>query len=267
MTDTSLFAWSVPIVAEDNDKLNNFEHTWVTNFQEEVDPGFRPNPNSPVVMPPKSFWYCWGQGYAKAAKLISQAEGNLSAANGISPANAIPYKDGVLYSNNSGSIEFYGLDGVCHHVANQVLFATGTAAKEPVRVGQANGYAVSSFFYGTYGLNEDKWAEIHRKYMPNTKMPGDDFLPLMQQHVHGVGQQSKLLELRDKARMQLAFICAGAVTVRQKKLSQFYNAYIPLMQLSNTAILNEAEQVLGTSVFNALFQFPNTDDASWMLPT
>ena len=266
MTHNTLYAWSVPIVAADNGKLNNFDHTWVTDFVEDIDLRYKPDPARPAYTPPDGFWYCWGQGYEKAAKSICSADGDIIAANNISPRNVVPYEDGIFYSNTSGSIEFYGLDGVCHNVANQVLFSTGTSLKEPVRVEQAKGYAVSSFFYGTYGLNEDKWEKIRKAYMPDVKIPGDDFLPLMERFVKDKDTQLKLLELRKKARTQLAFIRTVAVAVRQQKLSQYYNIYIPFMQHSNAAILDEAEQLLGEAVFNALFQFSKPSETTWMLP-
>ena len=44
-----------------------------------------------------------------------------------------------------GTIFTYGIDGVCHQLANQVLYATGIGAVAPLTVRNARGYIASTF--------------------------------------------------------------------------------------------------------------------------
>ena len=56
-----------------------------------------------------------------------------------------------------GTMCTYGVDGVCHQVANQVLYSTGSAGVGPSTVSQANGYWAGLTVYGTYGLQHAAW--------------------------------------------------------------------------------------------------------------
>jgi hypothetical protein len=56
-----------------------------------------------------------------------------------------------------GTIFTYGIDGVCHQLANQVLYASGLGGSPPLTVSLANGYGASSAIYGTYGLQHAAW--------------------------------------------------------------------------------------------------------------
>ena len=54
-----------------------------------------------------------------------------------------------------GTIYVYGVDGVCHQLANQVLYATSGTR---LTVNKARGYFFSTYLYGTYGLQHAAWA-------------------------------------------------------------------------------------------------------------
>ena len=56
-----------------------------------------------------------------------------------------------------GTVFSYGVDGVCHQLANQVLYATGSGGA-PLTMARARGYMASTFIYGTYGLQHAAWA-------------------------------------------------------------------------------------------------------------
>ena len=62
----------------------------------------------------------------------------------------------VLYGRHAAIR--YGLHGVCHQLANQVLYATGTAGA-PLTVAKARGYWWSVFQYGEYGVPEELWVK------------------------------------------------------------------------------------------------------------
>lgn len=56
-----------------------------------------------------------------------------------------------------GTIFTYGVDGVCHQLANQVLYATHSKGIAPLLVSKARGYAFSSAVYGDYGRQHAAW--------------------------------------------------------------------------------------------------------------
>lgn len=60
--------------------------------------------------------------------------------------------------NESGTVLVYAIDGVCHQVANQVLYVTANIpVGRPLTVSKARGYTLSSLLYGTYGRREQEW--------------------------------------------------------------------------------------------------------------
>lgn len=261
MTETTFYAWGIPAEPAQStvpEKLvHNLDHTWVTDFSEPIDP----NPETHMgaeLQPPEHFWYCWGKPQFVASHKLLCAKGNLEIANAISPANKIPHGE-FLYSTNSGSINYYGLDGVCHTVSNQVLCATGTSTQEPLRVGNAKGYPLSTFFYGIYGLNVSGWAKICDAYLQGINLPVDDFLPLLKQAVPNPEHRKSVLDIRAAARKGLAEIRIWA----QENQS---NEYIEKMKANNVEALIKVAVVLGPETFGRLFPFTDIHDTTWMIP-
>ena len=82
--------------------------------------------------------------------LGSQA-GNLALARCLVQSNA----DSRSAPAARGTIYVYGVDGVCHPLANQVLYATSGTR---LTVNKARGYFFSTYLYGTYGLQHAAWA-------------------------------------------------------------------------------------------------------------
>lgn len=259
MSSTTLYAWGRPLSQESIPIESNLDHTWVTNFLEKVDPGHQPDPQ-PGWKPPKSYWYCWGAPHDVASHALGSYAGSLDVANNISPFNVTPVPAGEKQyapSSTSGAIIYYGLDGVCHNVANEVLCATGTATTEPLRVQQAKGYPLSTFFFGTYGLNSDAWKSIQQKYAPDIKLPGDDFLTIMQ-HVVPADLQTGLLNIRAGARTKIA-------KLRSKVVKKDYDFY-PELALIIIPTLYDAEKLLGSTIFHQLFPSIRIEDERWFAP-
>lgn len=157
-----------------------FDHTWVTDYP------FTNNqyPSIGDIPEGANYWYCWGIYHPSGEGgvdhhpngAIGEAAGNKDIATSLVTSNTPPPEQpGVPDQPQDGSITFYAVDGVCHNVANQVLFATGGEGVEPVRVREARGYDVSSFLYTNYGLNTSGWEELKSSYAPNIPEPGDDF--------------------------------------------------------------------------------------------
>ena len=131
-----LYAWANPLSA-----AKFLDHTWVTT-----------TPSVDACPPKPGFWYCWGVCHTTgasnpSASPLGNQEADISLANCIAKAN-----DATSNVDTHGGITgFYGFRGVCHQVANRVLYATGSGTTAPLTVKNCKGYAVSHFLYGTYG--------------------------------------------------------------------------------------------------------------------
>lgn len=148
---TIFYAWVVPAYSSGSP----VDHTWVTTYDNRTHN--YPDIQS-VVAAQEANWYCWGSFHPKGGAsghpdgFIGSQAGDRSIASCLVKPNVSSDSD----YDARGTIFTYGVDGVCHQLANQVLYATGKGAA-PLTVKQARGYAVSSFLYGTYGLQHQAW--------------------------------------------------------------------------------------------------------------
>lgn len=151
---TTLYAWVVPAYVSGSP----VDHTWITSYDSRVTP----YPDIAAVQKAgQSNWYCWGSFHPKGGApthpdgFIGSQSGNLTLASCLVtqnlPSNGNPPAQGTIFT--------YGVDGVCHQLANQVLYATGASGVAPLTVKAARGYALSSFIYGTYGLQHAAWQQ------------------------------------------------------------------------------------------------------------
>jgi hypothetical protein len=147
-----LYAWAVPIIVTGSP----WDHTWVTSYDNRV----HPYPDIAAVMRAKQdYWYCWG-GFHAQGRTPSLPDGSLGSQNGdikLARCLAAPNADCSASFAARGTIFTYGVDGVCHQLANQVLYATGLGGTRPLTVSMAGGYWVSSGIYGAYGLQHSAW--------------------------------------------------------------------------------------------------------------
>lgn len=142
---TLLYAWATPAFVEGSP----VDHTWVTSYDNNANP----YPNlAAVVAAKEDYWFCWGSFHAQGRTLGSQL-GDVVLARCLVQSNA----DSSTTFPARGTIFTYGVDGVCHQLANQVLYATGINGARPLTVANANGYSVSSAIYGAYGLQHAAW--------------------------------------------------------------------------------------------------------------
>lgn len=149
---TFLFAWVVPAYVSGSP----VDHTWVTTYDSRVVP--YPTIEA-VVEARQNNWYCWGDFHPKGGTPANPT--GFIGSQGCNPALASclvqPNVPSSGHPAAQGTIFTYGIDGVCHQLANQVLYSTKTATTEPLTVKEARGYAISSFIYGTYGLQHAAW--------------------------------------------------------------------------------------------------------------
>jgi hypothetical protein len=147
-----LYAWVVPAYFNGSP----LDHTWVTSY----DSRLHAYPDIAAVKAAKERnWYCWGSFHATGGApghpdgFIGSQAGNFKLADCLVapnlPSSGNPPAQGTIFT--------YGVDGVCHQLANQVLYSTGSSGGTPLTVRRARGYALSSFVYGTYGLQHSAW--------------------------------------------------------------------------------------------------------------
>ena len=149
---TTLYAWTVPAFVAGSP----VDHTWVTTYDNRVNA--YPT-DAQVASAGQFYWYCWGSFHPKGGTpaipdgFLGSQSGDLALAQCLVQANA----DSRTAPAARGTIFVYGVDGVCHQLANQVLYATGVGGTAPLTVRLARGYMASTFIYGTYGLQHTAW--------------------------------------------------------------------------------------------------------------
>ena len=148
------------------------DHTWVTDYNITTK-------NYPKHPDGKNYWYCWGS-YHKSAQhgMLLSVSGTLKHAKALVLSNVKPPPEPMARpARQDGSITFYAIDGLCHQVANQILYSTGMDGTVPDRVSDARGYHLATFFYRNYGLNDRLWNKNRKTHCPGVTAPDDDFLP------------------------------------------------------------------------------------------
>lgn len=124
------------------------DHTWVTSY----DINARQYSNiGEVVNANERYWFSKGDFWIASRIQQPLVQGPSSGAE----ACLVGPND----KNQSGTIRTYGVDGVCHQAANQVLYVTDG----PLTVRKARGYTLSSAIYGTYGRNEYEWDQVRSR--------------------------------------------------------------------------------------------------------
>lgn len=217
----------------------------------------------------QSYWYCWGSFHptggipGNPSGFLGTQSGDLALAQCLVQANA----DSQHSRPARGTIFVYGRDGVCHQLANQVLYATGIVGVQPMTVRGARGYAASIFLYGTYGRQHLAWVnKISACGAPPVLTaaagipmagPPDEFEARARQVLADSDPQvlGQLLALRSEAG-RVALPQAGGVASSPEVL----NAY-------NQQMLDEAARLLGPQKFEELFGFPPSEKVNLVDPS
>lgn len=148
MASLTFYAWVRPAFWSHSP----LDHTWVTSYDSRITPY---STIAKVIEVGQINWFCWGEFHPEGDPAdpiaIQSGSGTLAQClvEGNLPSNGNPAAQGTIFT--------YGVDGVCHQLANQVLYATGSASQAPATVKDARGYGASSFLYGTYGLQHAAW--------------------------------------------------------------------------------------------------------------
>jgi hypothetical protein len=255
-TTTTLHAWAAPAFVDGSP----VDHTWVTTFDNRK---FNYPDVRAVVSAKKYYWFCWGA-YHPSGGIPGNPTGALASRKGKLPLATclvVANADARQAPGARGTIFIYGVDGVCHQLANQVLYATGGGRSAPLTVSGARGYLASTFIYGTYGLQQSAWAaNITRCSAASGKAP--------QAVTGGTGmpKQSEPDDFETHARRVLAEepeLLARLLSLRGE-VQSFAAHRIPssapppaeMLNSRNQHLLDEAARLLGKEKFEKVFGFP-----------
>lgn len=187
------YVWVTPAFV----KGSPLDHTWVTDYDSRVN---RPKDIQAVIKGQWHYWYCFGK-FHQYGQSSAYSGGLLGEVPSDNRAFCLVEAE---KEGRTGTINRYGVDGVCHQLANQVLYPCG------LTVSKARGYRLSSAIYGTYGRRHLEWwdrrvhcnvpiqaAEYRKRYM--------SLLYSRARYVYGAGDPTPLL-LEERQRALLSSI-------------------------------------------------------------
>lgn len=249
MNEATLFAWAAPAYYSESP----VDHTWVTDYDnrqtsyEDIQL---------VISANQNYWFCWGAFHPKGEFLGNQV-GDLTRAKCLVQSNA----DSGDVEAARGTIFIYGIDGVCHQLANQVLYATKGSQTAPLTVRSARGYFASTYLYSTYGRDQQAWVSkvascYAERALAMTELP-DDF----EEHARSVLESKDpqllkgLLELREHSQRSLREKLKGTVPSAED------------LNKRNQEMLDEAAKLLGRDNFIQVFGFPREQRTNLVDPS
>ncbi|MFZ6778352.1 hypothetical protein ACO0LD_16120 [Undibacterium sp. Ji83W] len=260
---STLYAWAKPAFFSESP----MDHTWVTDFDNRVH---KYNNIVEVVANGKNYWYSWGDYHILGLTpslpdgLVCAEQGALSLATCLCKPNIASKAE----LRARGTIYNYGIDGVCHQLTNQILAATTSK----LIVSKVRGYITSSFLFGDYGLEEDKF--WNSKYSgcstnPNsyrTDLTGhmgfistkevqmdrriDTFELRARAVLAGKANERKLSKLLELRRTQRSHLTTLSENIDSKKV-QSLNA--DELNAKHNEFLAQALEILGPNTFQTLF--------------
>ena len=244
----TLYAWGLPAFFTGAP----IDHTWVTSYDNRITP-YRNN--AEVVDAGEDYWWCWGSFHPEGGTPINpdgflgSIAADLMVARCLVESNA----DSRHVVPARGTIMFYGIDGACHQVANQVLYASTGA---PLLVSLARGYHLSSALYGDYGLETAAWyAKIASCTGTPASAQGFPIMDTFEQRARSVltGPDDlpvlkELFNLREEAQRNLAAMRARAAAGNAPPAEQI-NAI-------NQKYFDRAAALLGAHRYEQIFGAP-----------
>jgi hypothetical protein len=255
---TLLYAWAVPVAV-----LPLVDHTWVTTYDNRVTvyPGVQQ-----VVAAGAFYWYCWGSFNPSGGTpnnptgFLGQQSGDLALAQCLVQANA----DSQTVPAARGTIFTYGVDGVCHQLANQVLYSTGVGGAAPLTVRNARGYMASVFIYGDYGLQRAAWwNQIARCGGQPIQPPGGPAMVAAQGNPVPEPPDDFEAHARQVLKSDppnlLSDLLALRADVQRFTAQRWPGVTAPdadVLNARNRHMLDQAAKLLGPQRFKAIFGFP-----------
>jgi hypothetical protein len=246
------------------------DHTWVTDYDNRTT--LHRDIHS-VKANGAHYWTCWGK-FRPLGRSTDLVDGFIGAASGLLPlakclckANAYSKPDLAA----RGTIFDYGFDGVCHQLANQVLWATQAPNGSPLMVQRARGYRLSSGVYGDYGIDQRAWQLRIQGCAIVNQIPDPQWGVAMrlanapdtfEQHATGVLDEEKadaLLRLRQQHQAKLAELKASVRRGETMPSASILNSL-------NNEFLRRAAALLGPTDFEEVFGIPAGEVVSLVDP-
>jgi hypothetical protein len=256
---TILYAWVTPAFIQNSPA----DHTWVTSYdsRQNVYPEI-----TDVTNASQNFWFCWGKyrpGGTPSAPIAVQA-GNLAFAQCLVQPN---YPSDASWPAR-GTIFHYAIEGVCHQLANQVLFATGGPGVAPATVALARWYRYSSAIYGDYGLAHSDWLARIAACQGSTgldgaeptgfEMPDDSFDQALGSLLgEGDPRLDAVRTLREAHQAEVRGL--RALTASPEATAAVLNA-------RHQHFFDQVAELLGNEAFEQLFGFPAMTEVNLVDP-
>jgi hypothetical protein len=243
-----LYAWATPAFVTGSP----VDHTWVTTFDNTAH--FYPSEQA-VTAAGEHYWFCWGKYHPSGHTALGSQGGNFALACCLVQPNV----DCIASSAARGTIFTYGVDGVCHQLANQVLHATGA---NPLTVKGANGYPASVFLYGMYGHQHTAWVN---------KIAGCSTAPVGAggggagtfsfqsggPSVDDFEERARVVLANEPVLLQNLFILKSNVhTFTAQRFPGLAPPSADTLNVRNQHLIDQAALLLGDKYFEEIFGFP-----------
>ena len=264
MNAVTLYAWAVPAFFQGS----VVDHTWVTTYDSRSTVY---STIADVLAANQHYWYSWGSFHAKGG--TPQLSTGFLASG---PAN-LPYAVCLCKPDVSsnvdpaarGTIFNYGRDGVCHQLANQILWSI---RRPVVTVHRARGYWLSNAIFGTYGVQHAAWATKKvqcagaggRNTMSTRRadLDVDDFQDHLKASLKGRQADNKIKSLMNHRRefmMKLEKLQDAPIGTAMPTAAELNRLY--------STFLHDAADILGEDDFRLVFGEPPQDEMNIVDPT
>jgi len=247
------YAWSAPALG-----VGIFpDHTWVTTYDSRTKVH---KDIKAVVAAGEHFWYCWGDFRRKGGTLTNRTGALGDSTADLEEARCLVQPDAVcpLEPAACGTIFEYGENGVCHQLANQVLYATGTQMEAPLTVVRALGYQASIYIYGSYGVPEATWNvkrdACRSRRLRTPHQPEDGKTMVRDLDEFEIRARTLLKDQDPKLLSDLLALRNEAQKVPAKREGSKPTANE--LNARNQRMLDRAAALLGPANFERIFQFP-----------
>jgi hypothetical protein len=159
-----------------------------------------------------------------------------------------------------GTIFTYGADGVCHQLANQVLWASKDSTGAPLTTAGSNGYKASVFFYRMYGRQKEAWKDKKTNCSSDPGAPSppgnqmtdndDDDFDKDARRILPPARFAELKALRERfgAELELSAKAKINLTPGEQAAAE--------INVAINIYLHEVAKLLSKSEFESLFGFP-----------
>jgi nucleoid DNA-binding protein len=250
---TELYAWAVPGFIS----ASPVDHTWVTTYDSRADALMD---IQRVIAANQYFWFCWGSFHArggtpaKVTGFLGQAESDLTQARCL----VLPNVSSKEVQAARGTILRYARDGVCHQLANQILYATRHKGGRPLTVAEARGYMFSSFRYGTYGLNDGAWKRKLETCSPRGRRRRESGSRQMTHKPDDFETRAREV-LKGQDRTLLSQLLALRSQTQRLSSRQWSKSHVPKAEeinASNQEMFDRAADLLGPENFQKIFGAP-----------